>query len=247
MRKFSLLTVIALSAMSPAAFAHDTASSENMSHHQKSDAPVVTLSVMGIARAKPDRALLSAGVQTRAVSAADAMAQNAKQMQTVLAALKAKGVVDQDVQTSSISLTQDYDYTDRGQVFKGYVANNSVSVRMKDIGKVGSVLDILVNAGATNVSGPSFMVENDAALTEAARADAMQQAAKRSAFYAKNAGFGKARLLSISEVQDFGGPAPMANIAKMADAAAGAAAETPIEPGEVASQINITVKYALEN
>jgi uncharacterized protein len=246
MRKFALLTAIALSAMSPSAFAHDPAGSDNMSHHSKSDAPVVTLSVMGIARAKPDRAMVNAGVQTKAVSAADAMAQNAKQMQAVLAALKAKGVADQDIQTASVSLTQDYDYTDRGQVFKGYVANNSVTVRFKDISKVGSVLDILVNAGATNVSGPSFMVENDAALTEAARADAMQQAARRSDFYAKNAGFAKARLLSISEVQDYGAPVPMANMKAM-DAAAGAAPETPIEPGEVASQVSITVKYALEN
>jgi hypothetical protein len=190
--------------------------------------------------------MINAGVQTKAVSAADAMAQNAKQMQAVLAALKAKGVADQDIQTASVSLTQDYDYTEKGQVFKGYVANNSVTVRMKDISKVGSVLDVLVNAGATNVSGPSFMVENDAALTEAARADAMQQATRRSAFYAKNAGFGKSRLLSISEVQDYGAPVPMANMKSM-DAAAAGAPETPIEPGEVASQITITVKYALEN
>jgi uncharacterized protein len=245
MRKFALLGAIALSAISPAAFAQNTMSTDPMSHNQKSDAPVVTLSVTGVARAKPDRAMLNAGVQTKAVSAADAMAKNARQMQSVLSALKGKGVADKDIQTSSVSLTQDYEYGEKGQIFKGYVANNSVTVRMKDIGKIGSVLDTLVNAGATNVSGPSFMMEDDSALTEKARLDAMQQAAKLSAFYAKNAGFGKARLLSISEVQDVAGPMPMANMKTMSDASGGA--NTPIEPGEVASQINITLRYALEN
>ncbi len=245
MRKFVLLGAIAMAAMPQLAFAHDIASADPMSHNQKTDAPVVTLSVVGVARAKPDRAMLNAGVQTKAVSAADAMAQNARQMQSVLAALKGKGVADKDIQTSSVSLTQDYDYGEKGQVFKGYVANNSVSVRMKDIGKVGTVLDTLVSAGATNVSGPTFMVEDDSALSEAARLDAMQQAAKLSAFYAKTAGFGKARLLSISEVQEMAGPMPMANMKAMSDASG--IAGTPIEPGEVASQINITVRYLLEN
>ncbi len=245
MRKFALLGAIALAAMPQMAFAHDIASTEPMSHNHKSDAPVVTLSVTGIARAKPDRAMLNAGVQTKAVSAADAMAQNARQMQSVLAALKGKGVADKDIQTSSVSLNQDYDYGEKGQVFKGYIANNSVTVRMKDIGKIGTVLDTLVGAGATNVSGPTFMVENDSALTEAARLDAIQQAVRLSAFYAKNAGFTKARLLSISEAQEMAGPVPMANMKAMSDSSAGAS--TPIEPGEVASQINITVRYVLEN
>jgi uncharacterized protein len=246
MRKIGYLSAIVFAAMPPLAYAHDPASNENMSHHQKSDAPVVTLSVRGVARAKPDRAVLNAGVQTKAVSAADAMAQNAKQMQGVLAALKAKSVADKDIQTSSISLTQDYEYTEKGRVFKGYVANNNVSVRMKDISKVGSVLDTLVNAGATDISGPTFMVENDAALAEAARTDAMAQAANYSAFYAKNAGFRKARLQSISEGRDFGMAIPMANM-RMSNDAAASSGETPIEPGEVASQISITVTYVLEN
>jgi uncharacterized protein len=245
MRKFALLGAIALLAMSPAAFAQTPMSMDHMNQHHKSDAPVVTLSVTGIARAKPDRAMLNAGVQTKAVSAADAMAQNAKQMQSVLAALKGKGVADKDIQTSSVSLTQDYEYGEKGQIFKGYVANNSVSVRMKEIGKIGIVLDTLVNAGATNVSGPSFMVEDDNALAQAARLDAMQQAAKLSAFYANSAGFAKARLLSISEVQEMAGPMPMAQMKVMNGSSGGGS--TPIEPGEVASQMNITVRYALEN
>lgn len=245
MHKFALAGALVLAALPQSVFANENMRAENMTKDHHGNAPVVTLSVTGIARAKPDRAMLNAGVQTKAVSAADAMAQNARQMQSVLAALKSKGVADKDIQTSSISLSQDYDYGEKGQIFKGYVANNSVTVQMKDISKIGTVLDTLVNAGATNVSGPNFMIEDDAALTQAARLDAIKQASNLSAFYAKNAGFGKARLLSISEGTDAGGPNPVAEFKSLRSASGDAS--TPIEPGEVASQITITVRYALEN
>ncbi len=223
--------------------AQNSASLDLVTTDPKIDAPIVTLTVTGTAATKPDRAVIIAGVQTKAVSAADAMAQNAKQMQSVLTALKAKGVADKDIQTSSINLSQDYDYSDKGQVFKGYIANNSVTVRMKDITKIGAVLDTLVTSGATNINGPSFMVEDDTMLSEEARTKAMAKANNMSVFYAKNAGYARARLLSIMEGQDFGGPMPMMNMKTM-DAAGGVG--TPVEPGEVTKAINITVKYRLE-
>lgn len=210
----------------------------------KVDAPIVSLSLTGTARAKPDRAMINAGVQSKAVSAADAMAQNARQMQAVLAALKSSGVSDKDIQTSSINLNQDYDYTPNGQIFKGYIASNNVSIRMKDIGKMGTVLDTLVRAGATNINGPSFMVEDDSALSTSARTDAMKQAANLSTFYAKNAGYARARLISITEGADFSGPMPVMNM-KMEMAAADGAS-TPVEAGEVTKAITVTVKYILE-
>jgi uncharacterized protein len=223
--------------------AQNSASLDLVTTDPKIDAPIVTLTVTGTAATKPDRAVIIAGVQTKAVSASDAMAQNAKQMQSVLTALKAKGVADKDIQTSSINLSQDYDYGDKGQVFKGYIANNSVTVRMKDITKIGGVLDTMVTSGATNINGPSFMVEDDTTLSEEARTKAMAKANNMSAFYAKNAGYARARLLSIMEGQDFGGPMPTMNMKTM-DAAGGAG--TPVEPGEVTKAINITVKYRLE-
>jgi uncharacterized protein YggE len=245
MRKFALWSAITILATAPLpAFAQVIGGTDIVAQDIKSDMPIVTLSVAGSARTKPDRAMISAGVQTKAVSAADAMSQNARQMQAVISALKSKGVADKDIQTSSISLTQDYEYGEKGQTFKGYVANNSVSVRMKDVASVGGVLDTLVNAGATNVSGPTFMVENDKSLLQQARLDAMRQAAELSAFYAKSAGYGRARLLSISESQDFSPPMPMAQMKSFRDA--GESATTPVEPGEVEKQVSITVKYVLE-
>jgi uncharacterized protein len=111
MRKLAFLTAVALFS-SVAANAQNSGSLDIVTTDPKTDSPIVTLTVSGSAEMRPDRAMISAGVQTRALSAADAMAQNAKQMQAVIAALKAQGIAEKDIHTSSISLGQDYDYSD---------------------------------------------------------------------------------------------------------------------------------------
>jgi uncharacterized protein YggE len=244
MRKFTLFSAIALFACTGAQ-AQNAGSLDVVMTDQKSDAPVLTLTVSGMAAAKPDRAAISAGVQTKAVSATNAMAENARQMAAVLSALKSGGVADRDIQTSSVSLGQDYEYSEKGQIFKGYIANNSVTVRLKDITKIGNVLDVLVKSGATNVNGPSFMMADDSALSEEARTKAMAKAASLSAFYAKSAGYARARLLSIAEANDYNSPVPMMNMRAM-DASAAGGGVPPVEAGEVNKIVNITVKYRLE-
>jgi uncharacterized protein len=244
MRKLALLSATALFACASAQ-AQNAGSLDVVMTDEKSDAPIVTLTVTGMAATKPDRAAISAGVQSKAFSAVEAMADNARQMAAVLSALKSGGVLDKDIQTSSVSLSQDYDYGEKGQTFKGYIANNSVNVRLKDITKIGSVLDVLVKSGATNVSGPNFMMADDSALAEAARTQAMTKAASLSAFYAKTAGYSRARLLSISEAQDYNNPGPMMNMKAM-DASVAGGGVPPVEAGEVDKTISITVKYRLE-
>jgi uncharacterized protein len=244
MRKLAFFSAIALFACASVQ-AQNAGSIDIVTIDEKSDAPVVTLTVSGMAAAKPDRAVISAGVQTKAFSATQAMADNARQMAAVLSALKSGGVADKDIQTSSVSLGQDYEYGEKGQTFKGYVAINNVSVRLKDITKIGNVLDVLVKSGATNVSGPNFMMADDSTLAEAARTQAMTKATALSTFYAKSAGYVRARLLSISESNDYSGPGPMMNMKAM-DASSGGGGVPPVEAGEVNKVINITVKYRLE-
>jgi uncharacterized protein len=242
MHKWVIFSAISMLAIATPALSQTSGSLDIVTNDPKTDSPIVTLSVSGSADARPDRAMISAGVQTRAASAGDAMAQNARQMQGVIAALKAQGIAEKDLHTASISLGQDMDYTDgKAPVLKGYVADNSVSVKVINIAKLGNILDALAKAGATNINGPSFTVEDDTAISEAARTKAMAQAASLSAFYAKNAGYARARLISIAEVQDNGPIMYTRGLMKSADAAS-----TPVEPGEVSKTINITVKYRLE-
>ena len=244
MRKYALLAATALF-VSNAALAQNFGSVGVVTNDPKTDSPVVTLTVAGTADTRPDRAIISAGVQSKAPTATDAMAQTSKQMQSVIAALKARGISEKELNTSSISLNQDYDYSDgKAPVLKGYVADNSVTVKIADLTKLGGILDVLVKAGATNISGPSFTVADDSAISEAARTKAMAKAASLSAFYAKSAGYSRARLISISEGQDNGGV--VYTLGRNANIAADASIAAPVEPGQVTKTINITVQYRLE-
>jgi uncharacterized protein len=99
-----------------------------------------------------------------------------------------------------------------------------------------------IQAGATNINGPSFSVEDPSPLQAQARATALKTAKAQADFYAQAAGYRSARLVSISESSS-GGNAPMPLMAARFKADA---APTPVEPGQVSAPISLTVQYALE-
>ena len=211
-------------------------------------APVVTLNVTETVEAAPDQAIIGTGVQSRAPTAAQAMRDNAAKADKLVAALAKAGVAKRDVQTSGVNLNAQYDYSDRagqpaGPRFIGYEASNQLTVKVRDVGKVGQLLDTLVAAGATNVNGPSFSIEDPSPMLAQARAAALKSADAQARFYAQAAGYRTARLVSISESNSGGQPPiPLAVSRFKADAAQA----TPIEPGQVGSSVNLTVQYALE-
>ncbi|WP_313394508.1 SIMPL domain-containing protein [Sphingobium yanoikuyae] len=210
-------------------------------------APVVTLNVTESVEAAPDVATIGTGVQTKAPTAAQAMKDNAAKMDGLIAALAKAGIAKADIQTSGINLNAQYDYSNRdgqpsGPRFLGYEASNQLSVKVRDVKKVGALLDTLVQAGATNINGPSFSAEDPSPLQAQARATALKTAKAKADFYAQAAGYRSARLVSISESSS-GGNAPMPLMAARFKADA---APTPVEPGQVSASISLTVQYALE-
>lgn len=211
-------------------------------------APVVTLNVTESVEAAPDIATVGTGVQTRAPTAAQATKDNAGKMDAMIAALVKAGIAKRDIQTSGINLNAQYDYSQRdgqpaGPKFLGYEASNQLSVKVRDIRKVGALLDTLVTAGATSINGPSFSIDDPSPMLAQARGAALKSAKAQADFYAKAAGYTSARLLSIAESNSGGNaPMPMMQAARFkADAA-----PTPVEPGQVASSVTLTVQYALE-
>ncbi|ANI76976.1 MULTISPECIES: SIMPL domain-containing protein [Sphingobium] len=211
-------------------------------------APVVTLNVTETVEAAPDRAVVGTGVQTRAPTATQAMRDNAAKMDRLIATLAKAGIAKKDIQTSGINLSAQYDYSNRegqpaGPRFIGYEASNQLTIKLHDIKKVGPLLDTLVEAGATNVNGPSFSIENPAPMLAQARAAALKSAKSQADFYAQAAGYRSARLISISESNSGGNP-PMPMLAARFKADAEQA--TPVEPGQVGSSVTLTVQYALE-
>src|SRR5690606_30895040 len=125
--------------------------------------------------------------------------------------------------------------------FVGYDVTNQVSVRLRDMNRIGPVLDALVGAGANNIFGPNFMLEEDAAAKDEARNLAFQRGREMAQRYATMAGYSNVRLLEISETfQSYGPPVPMAAMRQES-----ADASTPIEPGEVGTGVTVTVKYEM--
>jgi uncharacterized protein YggE len=235
-----ILPALALAAIpAGAVHAHEPASA-----HQ-AQPRTIELSVYEQFEIEPDLVTIGAGVTSRAPSAVEAMRQNSAQMQRVIDRLKSSGVDAEDIQTSSINLYAQYDY-DRElqrQVFRGYQASNRVTVKFRDLDRVGEVLDALVDAGATDLNGPNFSAENDEEAKEEARKRAFERAYQRALSYARMAGYSKVRLLLLSESLIGNGPVPvMAQRTMMAEAAD---ASVPIEPGKVSGGISISVSYEM--
>lgn len=212
----------------------------------KADGPVVELSVFEGVSVAPDIATIGAGVTSEAPTATEALRQNSSEMAKVIARLKALGIADKDVQTTGINLNALYDYDQASQrsVFRGYQAANRVSVILRKIEDTGKVLDALVAAGANDLNGPSFSIENDEAAKEAARKRAIKRAQARVKAYAEMFGYDGARVLWISESIEGRGPMPEMAMMKASDAMV-AAAPPPVQPGMVSTGIAMSFKFEL--
>ena len=214
------------------------------------DRPVITLSVNEIVRAKPDQATISSGVRTLATTAVDAMAQNAKQMTGLIKAIKAKGVKDDDIQTSGISLSPEYDYNNvepgKSPRFVGYSVSNTVNVTTSNIDKLGMLLDAMVAAGGNQIQGPIFSIADNKTIMAQATQQAIKQADARAQQYAANTDFTRARLLTISEVSSFSRGEGDIVVTAMKASASDSASPTPVSPGRLANSITITAQYVME-
>jgi uncharacterized protein YggE len=207
--------------------------------------PVVSLSVTESIDSTPDMATVGTGVQTRALTAKEAMALNASAMDKLVAAILKAGIDRKDIQTSGINLNPQYDYSNRpegaGPKFIGYEASNQLNVKIRKIAAAGDVVDRMVGAGATNINGPSFGIADDTPLLKQAREKVIRTAQDRAMFYATAAGYKSVRLLSISENGDMPRPVPMV-MAMRSDAAA----KTVVEPGQLSTSVTLSFQYVLE-
>jgi uncharacterized protein YggE len=208
--------------------------------------PVVELSVYESVDVAPDTATIGAGVSTTAATASEALRQNSAEMQKVVARIKALGIDTKDIQTAGINLNPQYDYdqASQRQVFRGYQAANRVSVTLRKIEDTGRVLDALVAAGATDLSGPSFSIADDTAATDQARTRAVARANAQAKAYAAMLGYQGAKVLAISEAI-VGVPMPFEMAKGRAATMDIAATAAPVEPGMVSAGVSVTVTYEL--
>lgn len=207
------------------------------------DGTLLSVSAQAESRRVPDVATMSTGVVTQAADANTAMRQNAEQMAKVVAAIKAAGVAERDIQTSGINLNPQYRYTEnQPPAITGYQASNTVNIKVRDIGKLGKVLDSLVAQGANQVNGPSFEVDKPDEAYDEARLAALKKAEARAKTYADAMGLRVRRIVSISEGAGFQPPMPMMRMQAM-DAAM--SKETSVSPGETTLSANLDVVFEL--
>ena len=210
------------------------------------DGTLLSVSAQAEAKRVPDVATISAGVVTQATDANAAMRANAEQMDKVMAAIRAAGIAERDTQTAGVNVNPQYRYAEnQPPTITGYQASNTVSLKVRDVSKLGKVLDALVASGANQVNGPNFEIDQPEAAYDEARQAALAKARARAEMYAKTLGVRVRRIVSISEGGGFRPPVPMPMMAMARGKAE--LADTAISPGETTLTANLDVVFELGN
>lgn len=226
----------------PAALAQSVPTTP-MQMHAMAARPALNLSASGEVRVAPDMATITFGVQTEAPTARAAMADNARRMQEVFAALSRAGIADRDIQTAGLNLSAQYDYVENQPPrLRGYQASNQVTVIINDLTKVGTTADAVVGAGVNQINGIAFGLKDPKAAEDQARILAVRALQDKARLYAQALGVELGGIRSLNE----GGytpqpPMPVYAMARMESADA----STPVAAGEMTVRIDITGTYDL--
>jgi uncharacterized protein YggE len=182
-------------------------------------------------------------VNTEGATAQAAMQANAQQMNQVLAALKRGGIATKDIQTAQLSVEAQYVYEQNlPPKLTGYRAANQVTVTVHDLSRLGQAVDATVAAGANQVGGINFGLDDPTVAENAAREKAVKALAAKADLYAKATGYRVLRLVSLSEGGSYSPPQPMPMVAM---AARFKEADTAVSPGEVKVRVDVSGLYEL--
>ena len=223
--------LLAASCSAPQAIAADAAATHR----------TISVNGEGEASAAPDMAVVSIGVQSDALTAAEALRQNSANMSATIDKLKKLGVAERDIQTSGLSVNPRYDYEknrSRPEVI-GFTASNTVTVRLRDLSAAGAVIDQAVQSGANSLGGISFAFSDPKPLLDEARKDAVASAKAKATLLTDAAGVRLGKLLSIQEGYA-AAPQPKMYSARMEMADS----SVPLQAGE--SSVNVTVSLIYE-
>ncbi len=208
-------------------------------------ATTLNLSAYGEVHATPDMATISLGVLTDAPTAAGAMSANAARMTQIMAALKKAGVAAKDIQTSGLNLNPQYVYEQNVPPrLTGYQVSSQVTVIVRDLNALGGAVDACVKAGANQVNGISFGINDPTAAENAARLDAAKALQAKADLYAKAMGYRVSRLVSLSEGGGYSAPPPTP-MPMVAMARADKSEAMPVAPGELRVRMDVSGYFEL--
>ena len=211
---------------------------------QEPAVPSIVTTGDAVVRRAPDRAFLVATVETRARDPKEAQSQNAKMMSAVQARVAAAGIPKDAVRTLGYNIQQEFDFTNGRRIPRGYVARNAVEARVDALESLGELLDAVVQAGATSISGVRFDLRDRAGAEREALRLAVVDARARAEAAAAGVGRTIDRVLRIDDTRrDVPRPMPMG---MMAREVAQADVAPPIEAGEIEIRAQATLTVSIK-
>jgi len=221
--------------------------------------PLVRVNIAESLKSPPDEASMTVGTQAKASTATQAVAANKVKTEKLLAAIRAAGIREREIQTQGIQLSPDYrwDNVPGGsgrQTLIGYIAGNSVQIKTRNIDTLTSLLDALTTAGADSVYGPNFGISDPAPLRKEARIRAMARGEAEASEYARNNGFTKVRLLSVEEGTSYRGSEVVVTGTRIVSPMAPPPPPPPaperdggiVAPGQMETGVSLNLLYRME-
>lgn len=223
------------------------ASAQQPAAREVREEPIVVTSGEGIVQAVPDRAWITITAESRAPNPREAQKRNTEAMTPVIDKLKAAGIPVEGIRTVGYDLQYEWDYVNNRRVGRGYVARNTIEVRIDNIDRVGEYLEIAVGSGATALGGIRFDLKDRAKLEREAVRLAVIDARGKADAAAAGAGRSVERIIQIQET-GVGGPIPlprpmMREALQIADAAG---APPPISAGQTEIRAHVTLTAVLK-
>jgi uncharacterized protein len=204
--------------------------------------PEIVASGEAVIRRVPEVAFVTLSVETRARSPRDAQRQNAELMTAVLRRLEQARVQKEAIRTTGFDLAQEFDFVDNRRVPGMFLAHNSIEVRVDDLARLGDIVDVSVQAGATSVGGIRFDLKDRAAAEREALRLAVADGLARAEAVAAGAGRAIDRVVRVEDLrQEAAPPRPMTLMDRQVTAA-----ETPVAPGQLEILARVTLTAAMK-
>jgi hypothetical protein len=210
--------------------------------------PVIVVSGQGDTQIAPDLAIVTLGVTETRKTAREALDSANSAMSAVIDALKKQGIEPRDLQTSGLSIQAQYSYpqnedgTPKPPVLTGYAVSNTLTIRIRDLAKVGAIIDQAVTLGVNQGGNIRFSNDDPAKAVKEARIEAVKDAVEKAGTLAEAAGIKLGRILEVTESNIPNDPRPLMS-ARMAKEAPDA---VPVEAGENSYSVNVNVTFAID-
>jgi uncharacterized protein YggE len=208
---------------------------------------LITVTGTGTARLTPDIVIITLGVQTQGPDIAEAVSENNQRADQVRQAIREAGVADEDVQTVNFSVWTQQQYDSSGIVIGQvtYWVDNTLQVKLRDLGRLGEFLQTALSRGANSVQGVTYSVEDPTEALDTARVHALEDAHAQAAQIAADAGVVLGEVVSIGEPGATPGPVYEAPAA-MGMGGGGSGQVVPTSPGTLEYDIQVSVSYAIQ-